>query len=409
MIKLYKKIKSCRISNDKKLIKVCDFGNIKLTGVFPKSRKNKIKSTPLQVVFSNKSKLLQLNHNYNFSELFGMNYGYRSGLNQSMVNHLKNKQIKLNKILKLKKSDHLLDIGSNDGTFLKLFPKDLNKVGCDPTAKKFKKFYTKSIKVVPKLFNKKTSKSIKGKYKLISCIAMFYDLSNPIEFLKLVENKLENNGIFHVEIAYLPLIYKTFSFDTFCQEHLTYFSLKSFENLIKNTNLKILDYEMNSINGGSINFNLSLKNSKNIVNFEKIKKLRNFEKKNKYNNITFVNNFFKKIKKNINIIEKNIKSLNGEVYGFGASTKGNVTLQLCNLNQNDIKKIYDINKNKFNCYTPGSNIKIVNEKNIIKDKPKYLIFLIWHFKKTIVQKIKKLKLKKTRFIWLFPNYKITNK
>ena len=82
---------------------------------------------------------------------------------------------------------------------------------------------------------------------------------------------------------------------------------------------------------------------------------------------------------------------------------------LCNLNQNDIKKIYDINKNKFNCYTPGSNIKIVNEKNIIKDKPKYLIFLIWHFKKTIVQKIKKLKLKKTRFIWLFPNYKITNK
>ena len=119
--------------------------------------------------------------------------------------------------------------------------------------------------------------------------------------------------------------------------------------------------------------------------------------------------FFKKVKKNINKIRKNIKSLNGDVYGFGASTKGNVTLQLCNLNENDIKQIYNINKNKFNCYTPGSKIKIVNEKNIIKDKPKYLIFLIWHFKKTIFQKIKKLKLRNTRFIWLFPNYKVTNK
>ena len=409
MVKLYKKITKCRISNDKKLINVCDFGNIKLTGVFPKSRKEKIKSTPLQVVFSNKSKLLQLNHNYNFSELFGMNYGYRSGLNQSMVNHLRDKKFKLNKKLKLNKKDSILDIGSNDGTFLKLFSKSLNKVGFDPTAKKFKKFYPKSIKVFPKLFNKQTSKFIKGKFKLISCVAMFYDLSNPIEFLKLIEKKIEKNGIFHVEIAYLPLIYKTFSFDTFCQEHLTYYSFKSFENLIKNTNLKILDYEINSINGGSINFNLSLKNSKNKVHFQKLEKLRNFEKKNHYNNIKFVKTFFKQVKKNINKIKKSIKSLNGDVYGFGASTKGNVTLQLCNLNQNDIKKIYDINKNKFNCYTPGSKIKIVNEKKIIQDKPKYLIFLIWHFKKTIVQKIKKLKLKKTRFIWLFPNYKITNK
>mgnify|MGYP001227600080 CR=1 FL=1 len=409
MVKLYTKITKCRISNDKKLIKVCDFGNIKLTGVFPKNRKKKIKSTPLQVVFSNKSKLLQLNHNYNFSELFGMNYGYRSGLNQSMVNHLRDKKFKLDKRLKLQKKDSILDIGSNDGTFLKLFSKSINRIGCDPTAKKFKKFYPKSIKVFPKLFNQQSSKFIKGKFKLISCIAMFYDLSNPTEFLKLIEKKIEKNGIFHVEIAYLPLIYKTFSFDTFCQEHLTYYSFKSFENLIKNTNLKILDYEINSINGGSINFNLSLKNSKNKVHSKKLEKLRNFEKKNHYNNIKFVKTFFKKVKKNINKIRKNIKSLNGDVYGFGASTKGNVTLQLCNLNENDIKQIYDINKNKFNCYTPGSKIKIVNEKNIIKDKPKYLIFLIWHFKKTIFQKIKKLKLRNTRFIWLFPNYKVTNK
>ena len=100
MKKIYQKIAKCRISNDKNLIKVCDFENIKLTGVFPKSKKEIIKSTPLEVVFSNKSKLLQLNHNYNFSDLFGMNYGYRSSLNKSMVNHLKNPKNQIYYLLK---------------------------------------------------------------------------------------------------------------------------------------------------------------------------------------------------------------------------------------------------------------------------------------------------------------------
>ena len=356
-----------------------------------------------------KSKLLQLEHNYDNSYLFGSNYGYRSGLNKSMIQHLYTKFHKLDSKLNLKKGDYILDIGSNDGTFLNFFSRKLNKIGCDPSANKFKKYYNKETKILNKNFDNLVASKFKSKFKLVSAIAMFYDLDDPIGFCKNVEKILDKNGIFHIEIAYLPDIFNEFSFDTFCQEHLTYFSLKSFENLIKRSNLKILDYEINSINGGSINFNLSLKNSKNIDNYKKIKKLRNFEKKNQYNEIKFVKKFFQKVKKNINIIRHNIKSLNGEVYGFGASTKGNVTLQLCDLDQKDIKKIYDINRNKFNCYTPGSNIKIVNEKNIIKDKPKYLIFLIWHFKKTIAQKIKKLKLKNTQFIWLFPNYKITNK
>jgi len=409
MKKIYQKISKCRISNDKNLIKVCDFENIKLTGVFPKSKKEIIKSTPLEVVFSKKSKLLQLSHNYNFSNLFGMHYGYRSALNKSMLNHLKKKFHKLNKKLKFNSSDRVLDIGSNDGTFLNFFPKKTFKTGCDPTAKKFKKYYDKSIKIVPKIFDRESSKFIKGKYKLISAIAMFYDLPDPINFIKLIENKLNKNGIFHVEVAYLPYIFKTFAFDTFCQEHLTYFSLKSFENLIKKTNLKILDFEKNTINGGSINFNLALKESSNKINYRKLENLRKYELNNHINSLPFIKKFFKKVKKNIQTIRNNVKSLNGKVYGFGASTKGNVTLQLCGLNGTDIIKIYDINKEKFGSYTPGSKIKIADEKNITKDQPKYLIFLIWHFKKTISEKIKKFKLKKTKYIWLFPKYKITKK
>ena len=162
----------------------------------------------------------------------------------------------------MKKGDSILDIGSNDGTFLNSFQKNINKYGVDPTGKKFKKYYDKNIKLIPKLFNDNVIKNKKIKFKLISSIAMFYDLPNPRKFCSTVGRYLDKEGIFHVEVAYLPDILKKFSFDTFCQEHLTYFSFLSFHHLIKQTPFKITDFSRNSINGGSINFNLAFKDSK---------------------------------------------------------------------------------------------------------------------------------------------------
>ena len=400
----FRQINSCRISSDKKLKKIINFGNINLTGVFPKSKKKKILSTPLQLVYSKKSKLLQLKHNYNNQNLFGSNYGYRSGLNKTMVAHLKKKYLKLTSRLKLKPNDNVLDIGSNDGTFLNFFSKKINKFGCDPTAKKFKKYYSKDIKIIPKLFDSKNINNLKNKkFKIITSVAMFYDLNNPLQFCKNVESVIHKNGIFHVEIAYLPDIISKLSFDTFCQEHLTYYSYHSFKYLIKQTNFKIIDFNRNSINGGSINFDLVLKNSKYKPNFKKINKLELFEKKigiTKYK--TYIE-FAKNIKNSIQKIRNVFKKLKGhKIYGFGASTKGNVTLQLCGINNKTMQGIYDINKDKFGSYTPGSKIFIKNEQEIYKDKPDYIVFLIWHFKKTIKEKFKKFKLSKTRYIWLFP-------
>ena len=111
-----------------------------------------------------------------------------------------------------------------------------------------------------------------------------------------------------------------------------------------------------------------------------------------------------KLKKQINNEFEKIKSK--KIYGFGASTKGNVALQLCNLDNKIFNGIYDVNTEKFNCYTPKTNILIKSEKEIIKDKPDYIVFLIWHFKKTILEKFKKFKLKNTKYIWLFPKFKI---
>ena len=313
---------------------------------------------------------------------------------------------------KLKKDDKILDIGSNDGTFLNFFSNQDFRVGCDPSSKKFKKYYNKNIKTIDKIFDDKIRKQLKNKFKFISSIAMFYDLENPIKFCKNIEKILETDGIFHVEIAYLPDIFKKCSFDTFCQEHLTYFSLISFKNLIDQTNLKIIDYGRNDINGGSINFDLAFKKSKLVSKNKKINKLYSSEIKQNFHKVYKYKNFFKDVNKNIISIKKiihNLSNKNKKIYGFGASTKGNVSLQLCDLNNKVVKAVYDVNKEKFNSYTPGTKILIKNEKYIFKDNPDYLILLIWHFSKTLKKKFNKFKLKKMKFIWLFPKVKISNK
>ena len=290
------------------------------------------------------------------------------------------------------------------------FSKKITKYGIDPTAKKFVKYYDKNIKIIPSLFDKKILKNNKIKFKFISAIAMFYDLSNPKLFCDTVSKHLDQEGIFHIELAYLPDILKKYSFDTFCQEHLTYYSFMSFKYLINQTSFKIIDFSRNSINGGSINFNLAFKNSKWKPKINKINKILSYEKKIKINKAATYISYFKKINlksKKINLLLRKLKNENKKIYGFGASTKGNVILQMCNLDNKLISGIYDVNPYKFGKFTPRTKILIKNESNIYSDKPDYLLLLIWHFTNTLKIKLKKFKSIKSKYIWPFPKLKIT--
>lgn len=409
MTKLYLKIDHCRICDDHKLVSIGKLGPLTLTGSFLDNPKSKTEITPVDIVFSKKSLLLQLAHNYNQTRLFGNNYGYRSGLNQTMAQHLQSKAKKLSNFLKLKRNDFILDIGSNDGTFLNSFNKNINKYGSDPTAKKYKKFYNKNIIIISDLFPNKKISTLKKKFKLISSIAMFYDLANPIKFCQEVSSLLEPDGIFHIEIAYLPDIINKNLYDTFCQEHLTYYSYLSFKFLIDQTPFKIIDFERNLINGGSINFNLALKESAHKIQSQKLKKLYSYEIKKKFHLESTYKKFYKKIKKNakkLNLTIQKIKLEKKKIFGFGASTKGNVILQVAKLNNKLIDGVYDVNNYKFNKYTPGSKILIKDEIKIYKDKPDYLLLLIWHFSDTIKKKIKKFNFKNMKYISPFPKLKI---
>lgn len=329
-----------------------------------------------------------------------------------MVNHIKNKIEYIRKKIKIENGDVILDIGSNDGTLLKFF--NYNKyelIGIDPTISKFKKYYPKEIKTVAKFFSKKNlNKTLKKKkVKLVTSIAMFYDLPNPISFAKDIYDLLDDDGIWHLEQSYSGHMLKNLSYDTICHEHLEYYSLKSIKYIFDICNLKIIDIQFNKINGGSFAISVAKKNSSLKVNKLAIQKILNDEIKNKINSSTTYKNFFKKIHKEkiklVNLLS-NLNKKNKVVFGYGASTKGNVILQYCNFKKNQIKFICDVNKDKQNCYTPGSKIKIISENFAKKIKPDYYIVLPWHFKKFILEKEKSLIKRGTRFIFPLPTLQI---
>jgi hypothetical protein len=421
-MKLFNKIKTCRISDDKNLVTVFNFGRLFLTGIFPKKKEKLKDKTPVEVVFSNKSKLLQLKHNYNEKKLFGDNYGYRSGLNLSMIYHLKKKSNFLKKFIKgnynNKKNLFILDIGSNDGTFLNFFSKKFNRIGLDPSANKFKEYYQKDVKIISKILNENTfSKKFNKKFSLITAIAMFYDLKDPKNFLKTLSRLLNDNGLLHIEIAYLPDIINNNIFDTFCQEHLTYYSLHSFKYLLDQTDLSIQDFGTNSINGGSMWFNIIKKNNVNFFTLTNKTRLKicnqfEYEKRIGIDKIRTYFSFFNRIKKNIIKIRNELKKIRkGKkiIYGYGASTKGNVLLQMTNISNKIFHCILDVNKEKFNTYTPGTNILIRDENYLKLKKPHYIFVLIWHFQKTVSKKLNNFLRSGGKIIIPFPCYRVIKK
>ena len=384
------KIKSCRICKSKKLKKVYSLGLMSFTGIFPEKMNSKIPKGELKLVRCKKCSLLQLEDNFDSNLMYGENYGYMSSLNRAMEFHLKLKSKYLIDNYKIKKGNYILDIGSNDGTFLSFFKRNLNLFACDPTIRKFKKYYRKDINLTIDFFSADKFKGLK--FNLITSIAMFYDLPDPLKFAKDIKNVLAENGIWHVEMSYMPSMLNNSSYDTICHEHLEYYSVKSIKHLMDLANLKIINISFNQVNGGSISLDIAKKKSKYKENKVLIKWLLLRENLNGFNELKIQKKFFNQCTKHkylLNDLLKKLKSQGKRIFGYGASTKGNVILQYCKINKDLLDCIIEVNKFKFNRYTPGSKIKILSEKYLNKKKPDYLLVLPWHFKDHIIKKEKK--------------------
>jgi len=290
------------------------------------------------------------------------------------------------------------------------FSKHFNLVGIDPTIKKFSKFYRRDIKKIPSFFNKKEINKITSKKaKLITSIAMFYDLEDPIKFANDVYDLLSVHGVWHLELSYMPSMIKNVSYDTICHEHLEYYSLTSIKYIFDKVGFKIIDIEFNDINGGSFALTVAKKKSKIKENKMIVKWLLNKEKNLKINEIETFKEFYKKClqqKYELNSLLKNLKKMNKKVYGYGASTKGNVILQFCNINRSKVRFIGEVNKYKYNKITPGSKIDIISEKKLRQLKPDYLLVLPWHFKNFILNKEKEYLKSGVKFIFPLPEIQI---
>lgn len=393
---MYNEIKKCRICGNAELVSILSLGNQYLTGVFPKDKNLKITSGPLELVKCRRQGgdetcgLVQLRHSYDLDEMYGLNYGYRSGLNRSMVNHLREKVKKIQNFVPLSAGDMVIDIGSNDSTLLQGYAnKDVCLVGIDPTGRKFREYYPDYIQLIPDFFSSQKVKEHFGnkKAKVVTSIAMFYDLESPLDFMHQIREVLADDGVWVFEQSYMPTMLEMNAYDTVCHEHLEYYGLKQIKWMADKAGFKILDVEFNAINGGSFSVMVGNKTSSYKENVSRAEDVLRDESRKELHTLKPYEAFKQRVNKHKDDLMAFIKKTKTDgktIYGYGASTKGNVILQFCNITTSDIPLIAEVNKDKFGCFTPGTGIPIVSEEEARAKKPDYFMVLPWHFKENIV-------------------------
>jgi hypothetical protein len=330
----------------------------------------------------------------NPDKMYGQ-YWYRSGINATMTNELKSIAEDCVTSIPIDDGDVFLDIACNDGTLLKFVPDDMIKIGIDPVDDSY---YNESSQIADTIIQDyftsevfKKSKYGNKKAKIITTIAMFYDLDDPISFLRDIDEVLDDNGLFVLQMSYTPLMLKQLAFDNICHEHVYYYSLTSISNLLNQVNMSVVDCTLNDINGGSfrvyIRKNIADDTMFRTAPFRDVAQYRvdsilAMEANEKITSLDPYLEFYDKICKlrdeTVAFI-KQVKSEGKTVWGYGASTKGNTLLQWYGLDNSLIDGIAERSPYKFGLKTVGTNIPIYSEEYMRKQNPDYMLVLPWHF------------------------------
>jgi hypothetical protein len=384
-------IEACRLCGAASPLNVLHLGELALTGVFPKSVEQRVTIGPLELVWCSSCTLLQLGHSYDPTELYGDNYGYRSGLNQSMVQHLARKAGGLEALVSLSAGDVVLDIGSNDGTLLRSYSTNpIRRIGIDPTASRFAEFYPPEALVVADFFSAETFRKLsEDPARIITSVAMFYDLDDPVSFAREVRDCLAHDGVWHLEQSYMPSMLRSTAYDTVCHEHLEYYSLATIRRILEAAGLELIDVRFNRVNGGSFAVTAAHEGSLIAPRRVLIDWFMAQEERMGLHTPGPFRRFEERIFQHRTDLVQLIHALREDgatVMGYGASTKGNVLLQFCGFTAADIEAIAEVNPDKFGRVTPGSLIPIIPEDEMRARHPDYLVAFPWHFRDTIVER-----------------------
>lgn len=411
MASQHNRIAECRAGGGAHLVSVLNLGEQELTGVFPRSASQPVTSGPLELVWCPDSGLVQLAHSFDPGEMYGDNYGYRSGLNASMVRHLTAKIDTLEKMVAPKAGDVVLDIGSNDATSLKAYATPgLRRLGIDPTGEKFRQYYPDDVALAPTFFDAAAYRSLESKpAKIVTSVAMFYDLEDPIAFARDIYDVLADDGVWHFEQSYIASMLRMTSYDTICHEHLEYYSLAVVQRILAAADMKIVDVAMNAVNGGSFAVTAAKTRSTLTPNAPVINWLLEQEDRMGLNTSRPYRDFEERVFRHREDLRRLLGALNADgktVLGYGASTKGNVVLQFCGLTEKDIPAIAEVNPEKFGAFTPGTRIPIVSEEDAHRMAPDYFLVLPWHFKQSIIQREEAYLARGGKLIFPFPEIEI---
>jgi hypothetical protein len=349
-------------------------------------------------------------------------YWYRSGINNSMKQELKNIVDSILAVKQLKENDIWLDIACNDGTLFTFLPKELIKIGIDPVDDSFKKESEKHADIIVQdYFTANAFKSTKFghlKAKVITSIAMFYDLEEPEPFIKDVYEVLDDNGLWVLQLSYTPLMLEQLAFDNICHEHIFYYSLFNLKNLLEINGFQIVDCQLNDTNGGSFRV-YAMKDSANVKTFAtqpyrdigrfRVASILSHEKTLHLSDVETWQHFYDRInrlkERTVSFIKQE-KANGKKIWGYGASTKGNTLLQYFGLDYTLIDGIAERSVHKFGLKTVGTNIPIYSEDEMRKAKPDYLLVLPWHFINEFCEREREFLSKGGKFIVPCPKFEI---
>lgn len=381
-------IDTCRSCGNPELEPILSLGEQHVSD-FIGSADDQTVQAPLDLVLCNASTggcgLLQLKHTVDPDYLYS-EYWYKSGINESMRESLRSIVEDATEIANLGDDDLILDIGCNDGTMLRMFDESYQRVGFEPAENLVGEARNKTTRVINDFFTADSYKAVFGDEtaNLVTSIAMFYDLNDPNTFVQDVKSVLADDGVWIIQMAYLPKKIETNAFDSIVHEHLEYYSLLALENLLDRHDFEVFDMETNDVNGGSFRVYIRHEGA-DISGFDgandRLESYREYEAEMGLHMQETYNNFADRVQRIKNKTRSFIKEVvdDGEtVYVYGASTKGNTLLQYYNLDNTLIKAAAERNSDKYGKLTVGTQIPIVPEAEARRDAD-YFLALPWHF------------------------------
>jgi len=401
----------CRICKSEKLCEVIDLGQQIITSRFPKLGDYTTPSTKIRLAMCFQCNLVQLKDTTPSSELYEHMYGYRSGISNTMRQHLKAYNDEIQTYVTLHDNDFVLDIGSNDSTMLQNYSSRLHRIGCDPTGLQFIDYYH-DVQLIPTYFTRKaivTAFNKDVRFKVVSSISMFYDLPDPVQFAKDIHSVLDDNGIWTLEQSYVLTMLERNSIDTICHEHLEYYGVKQIKEIMDRSGFKIINITTNNCNGGSFRIYVCKQaSSLHEECSDLIQTFLNNEEKERIHTPERYAEFLKACLVEVDKLKTFISHVNRDhknVYIYGASTKGNCLLQFGKIDSSYIPYAVERNPLKYG-RTTSTGIEIISEEDMRMRSPEYLLVLPWHFREEIIQRESEFLSKGGKLIFPFPTFEI---